>query len=105
MHTYVQTLWVCVSKCMICASVHYYCYIVMLKGNDTRACIFIALNKYVLSLSSAYQACVLCIDFRLLKMQTDIAKESSTTGYKYVYREIYPQTNFRCEPSLNIDSM
>ena len=39
---------------------------VLLKGNVSLARNFIAINDCVLSLSSAYQACVFCLDFWLL---------------------------------------
>ena len=52
------------------------------------------------SLLNAYQACVLCLDFQLLEIKTNVAKESSETGYKYTYRQIYPQMGFLHEPSI-----
>ena len=42
------------------------------------------------------------LDFRILYAKMNVAKESSATGCKY--RQIYPQTSFLREPSLDTDS-
>ena len=63
---------------------------VLLKSNVSNARNFIVTNQWVLSLSRAYQACILCLHFRLLEIKTGITKESSATGY----RQINPQTDF-----------
>ena len=55
------------------------------KGSISYVCNFIAINECVSSLSSEYQACSLCLDFRLLEIKTDAAKESSAKGYIQVY--------------------
>ena len=55
------------------------------KGSISYVCNFIAINECVSSLSSEYQACALCLDFQLLEIKTDAAKESSAKGYKYIH--------------------
>ena len=61
---------------------------VLFKGNVAQARNFIAIDEYVSSPSSEYQACVLCLDFWLPEIKTGVAKESSATGYKYIDRFI-----------------
>ena len=59
---------------------------ILLKGNVVHTRNIIAIYKSVLSLSSAYQACIFCLDFQFLEIKTNVAKESSATGYKYMDR-------------------
>ena len=57
---------------------------VLLKGNVAHTCNFIAIYECVSNLSSVYRACILFLEFWFLEIKTIVAKESSTTGYKYL---------------------
>ena len=52
---------------------------VLLKSNVAYACNFAVINECISSPSSAYQAYLLHLDFWLLEIKTDLAKESSAT--------------------------
>ena len=72
---------------------------VLLKGNVTHARNFIAINECLLS---TYQARILCLDFRLLEIKTDAAKESSATEYKYIDRSFSKQVFFADQAKILI---
>ena len=61
-----------------------------------------AVIKGVSNLSSAYHACVLSLDFQLLEIKADVAKESNATVYvldRFICKWVFVVNQ------LDIDSM